>query len=262
MLIGLNDPDIEKRRDLAARFKDHIGNRAKVYDTEDFDETVEILKRYSLFRRETRILIHPIQELAQDHSEGMWRAGELFYSRRGGLLFGPEPKRNSIAYRGEVPTTLQDLEDFGYYHWQRALFSKRGAPIAYGRAYSDPHTIIIGYRPSWPKLHKLAEHLLAGLPNAIFPETREEWWMGVTFFVPRSRATAAEELEGLFDFYPYAARIAVTATADTYLTDMGLIVGKDYQKMDLRLPTLKDNTTTYGRRVRELSRLDLERVVD
>lgn len=262
MLIGFSDPDLDKRRELAHDFKNHIGNRATVYDTTDFVETVEILKKYSLYRRETRILVHPLQEIIKDHTEGMWRAAEYFYSRRGGLLFGPEPTRNSMAYRGETPKTLQDIEDFGYYHWQRALYSKKGAPIVYGRAYSDPHTLVIGYRPSWPKLSRYAEHTLAGLPNSIFPGTREEWWMGVSFFVPRSRATASEELDGVFDFYPYAARVTVTDTANEYLIKMGLKEGEDYQKMDLKLPRLPDDNIRYGSRLRELSRLDLERVVE
>lgn len=251
-LIGLNDPDIERRREVAQGLKDIIGNRAKIYDTEDFDETVDILKRYSLYRRETRILIHPLQEIAANTSEGMWRAGEWFYARRGGILFGEDVRRENIAYRGPIPDDLQKMIDSAAWHWQRARYVKSAAPRVFGRAHQDPHTLILGYRPSWPRLAKSAEAMVAGLPA--------DWWRGVAFFVPSSNAGADEELEQVFETYMYAQRVTVTKNAHAYLERMG----EPHQDMDLPAPQFKDGMpkyTVYGNRIRELARLDGERVV-
>ena len=250
MLIGLNDPDMDKRYATAKAIKEEIGPRATIFDTTDFNETVEILKKYSLYKRETRILIHPLQEVAIGSSKGLWRAGEYLYARRGGIYFGEPAKEETISHKGPIPDKLSNIIDMGSFYWQRALYLKRESPRLFGRATTDPHTLVIGYRPSWPRLSHYADHTIAGFPS--------EWWKGVGFFVPSRAIKATEELTQIFYTYPDAARVAVTANAQKYLDDMGAA----YQLMDLKLPRMVDDNVKYGNRLRELARLDGERIVD
>ena len=249
MLIGLNDKNIERRYEVAKELQSKVGKDAIIYDTDDFQETVNIVKKYKFSGKQPIILIHPIQEIATDQSEGLWRAGEIWYARRGGLLFGEKPERETMAWRGKTPDNVDDIIDTTKFYVGKAKYVQKATPSFYGRSGQDPHTIIFGFRPSWPRLSTNGDHLIGGLPS--------EWWKGVGFFVPSSLEGRITQTQKILDAFPYASRVTITRNMDEVLDEMG----EPHQALKLSLPGTSEAGEKYGKELRILSRLDAERVV-
>lgn len=259
MLIGLhfNKGDSkEYKKELGVDIAKAVGGRTRVFEAKDVDEYVDTLKTYSPAKRENLVLINTHLDFDNSMSTGMWRASDIAFNQRGGVIFGAPPNAPSSVYKHRVVTeNLNFMVDSASYYSERARTFKKEVKNYVGRVDSDPHTLVLGFSPSWPKLSVPADALYSGLPEG----SEESWWWGVGFFNVRNKTskTPSESYVEILERFYFASRIAVSDTAEEIMS----ILDEPYQRAEeVRFRSIPEGEK-FGRQLRSLSRLDSERVV-
>lgn len=174
MLIVLNFPRGFSGKEEFARdlIKDVKGTFSIVFP-KTLLEYVTLIKRYRPRKTTHLILLNSHYDFLRTETEGAWRSAEYLLQTRGGEVWGEPPVRDSMTYAGSFDDTKSVLTR-AVYNGHRSLLFDSIARNYIGRTQSDPHTAIVGFRPTAPhKVPKLSEFLLSGLPS--------EWWKGVAF---------------------------------------------------------------------------------
>jgi hypothetical protein len=256
MLLGLHfkpEDSREYKEDLGIRLANLVGKRTRVFESRNHEEYSETIKAYKPNGRDNLVLINTHYDLGQSDSLGHWRALDITVAQKGGVVFGEQPSREAITYQQPIKEDSLDHMVLTATHYaNRASTLKKEAPGYVGRSDSDPHTLVFGYVPTWPRLALTAEAFLAGLPD--------EWWMGVGYYSKRTGGgkSVDEFYAKAVDKFYYSSYITVTDLAHEVLTRLD-VPHEIAPRIDARtLPAAKK----YGLNLRKISRLDAERVVE
>lgn len=256
MLLGLHfkpDADKEYKEDLGIALANLVGKRTRVFESRDREEYVDMVKSYKTTGRDNLVLINTHYDLGTSDPLGHWRALDITVAQKGGVIFGEPAPREAITYMQPVDERyLENIVLTAQHYETRAALLKKEAPGYVGRSDSDPHTLVFGFVPSWPRLSITAEAFLAGLPD--------EWWMGVGYY--SKRTGGGKSIEDYYskavDKFYFSSYITVTDTAHQVLTNLD-VPHQQAPKIEARTLPLAQK---YGRELRQKSRLDAERVVE
>lgn len=261
MLVGLSfkkTDSTDYMKDYGVAVAKSLGTKTRVLEPKNIEEYLDVLKAYTPSSRESVVFLSTHLDTS-GLSSGKWRATDTTFNQKGGVLFGDLPKRASTSHRGIMPgeDDIDHIAKAAHYYSDRAKYIKGTIRDYVGRADSDPHTLILGFTPSWPRLSVTAEALLAGLPDG---GDDAPWWWGVAFFNRRNKtsATAEEVYQALLDEFPYASRVVVSDAAQQAMDALE----EPYQRAgEVRFKTLPEGER-FGKELRRLTRLDSERVVE
>lgn len=192
MLIALNFPDDFNDKEKFARdlIKDSKGTYSIVLP-KTLPDYVSLVKKYRPKKTTHLILLNSHYDFLRTEPEGAWRTAELLLQSRGGEVWGEPPTRDSMTYAGSLDNAKALLVQASY-NGHRAIIFDALSRNYIGRTQSDPHTAIVGFKPTPPdRVTKISEFLLSGLPV--------EWWKGVAFLDNNSTGPLEKTLHWLED---------------------------------------------------------------
>jgi|SRR5690606_22789408 len=261
MLVGLEfdkGTDSEFKEEYGVAVAKALGTKSRVLEPASIDEYVEAVRAYNPSKKESLVLL-ATHFGDKSLSVGKWRATDIAFNQKGGVLFGDLPEKVSTARRSKLPEI--DEVDFiatsAHFYGEKAKHLKTTIKDYIGRSDSDPHTLVLGFSPSWPRLSVTAEALIAGLPDG---GEDGPWWWGVGFFTRRNKSSIPTQdvYRRVLEEFPYASRVVVSAAAQDVMDELG----EPYQRAgDVRFKTLPEGQA-FGKELRRLGRLDSERVVE
>lgn len=256
MLIGLNfnkATDSDTKEEISVSIGKKIKGDVHVFEPRNLEEYVSALKGYKPTSKKNLVLVDTHLNLIDRSSTALMRRTEMEFARRGGVLFGEDPGFTTITYQNTIPTEQLDhvLTTAEYAQTRAVSIFKEFSPY-YGRTDSDPHTLILGYMVTWPKLSAASTALLS-----VF---RDDWWPGVGFYQTKKQTDAAngESYANLVEKFRYASVISVTEKTSEILEAAGV----EHQKADPIRATMLPEARRYANSLRELARLDSLRVVE
>lgn len=253
MLVGLNFTDdfsIQEKVRISTNIADKLSKTAVVLEPKTRQEFQNILKTYKPRGRKHIVLTSTHYQFEESSSAGEWRIADHFFSGKGGIVFGAEPPHSVNTYAARIPTDLNYVLGYARHLDNRAKYVSDTLPGYFGRKDSDPHTIIVGVRPSYQRMTKNLINLIGTLS--------ESWWAGVGFFTPTPGNQAEQQLTVLTETFDYATLISVDFELTSILTKIeARFVSAGYPKFR----TLAEYET-YTRELRELARVDQLIVVE
>lgn len=256
MLIGLNfdkTTESDTKEQIAVSIGKQIKGDVRVLESRSIEEYYDVLRTYRPTSKKSLVLVNTHLNLIDRSLTANMRRTDVEFSRRGGVIFGIDPEISTITYQNKILTDrLDHIVASAEYAQTRASSVSKTASRYVGRTDSDPHTLILGYTPSWPKLDAASA--------ALYSVLRDDWWPGLGFFQPKGKSgdLAVEAYKTLVERFMFASLVCVTDTAADLLDRAGL----EYQRAQpLRATTLPE-ARRYSNTLRELARLDSLRVVE
>lgn len=250
MLVTINlatkDPSVLEAKGL--EIANTFVGKTNVYLPRSVEDFVDKVRKHKNNAKGTNhlVLLGSHFNLESSMTEGTWRTAELFFQRYGGSVWGEEPTRESLTYQG----TLEDLDrvalQASYDEGRLSVYKK--LPSAYfGRTSSDPHTLVVGFKPPYPKTTRYSEFVMEGLPA--------EQWQG-TAFIPASQASK-KGLGGLIEWLDQTNVVSIGDDAHAILEELGVEHGSlprindVYRREDPKAPkkfgmALREATRTFG----------------
>src|SRR5690606_32363414 len=148
MLIGLNfakDDSREFKEEFGIKVAEHVGSRTRVFESRNLQEYLDILRDYSPAKRDNLVLINTHLDFKDELSTGKWRATDIAFNQKGGVIYGEEPPAQSSVYKTRF---VEEDPDFmvhaAHYYGERAKSMKKELKDYIGRSDSDPHTLVLG----------------------------------------------------------------------------------------------------------------------
>lgn len=255
MLIGLNLTDeygTETKGKLSEKIANSLSGNVHIFEPKTFEDYILVLRGYKAGSPKNHlILVKTHYKFEEKSSNGRWRAADINFALKGGVVFGIDPGRETVTYEGKILADPSKMALVAQWTDNRTSQLKKDAKGYFGRTSLDPHTLVLGFTPTYPGLSNIAESLLDGLSD--------EWWKGVGFFNRRFFAgkSPEEHYKTALDRFEYASLVTVTDSAHQVLTSLGY---EHQNASQIYLRTFEDGVL-YGRKIRELAHLDSLRVV-
>lgn len=174
MLIVLNFPEnFSEKEDFARELIKDTKGTFSIVLPKTFQDYVSLIKKYRPKKTSHLIILKSHYDYLRTEPEGAWRTAEFLLQTRGGEVWGEPPTRDSMTYAGTFDNAKNVLVQASY-NGHRAIIFDALSRNYIGRTQSDPHTAIVGFKPTPPdRVTRVSEFLISGLPD--------EWWKGVAF---------------------------------------------------------------------------------
>lgn len=251
MLIALNFPDAYTGHvKFAEELIKDVKGKFTILMPKTLEEYNEAVKKYRPKKTVHLILLVSHHKWLKGASDGVWRAAEYTLATRGGAVWGDDPGRASLTYAGSFLDQDRILVEAGY-RGQRAMLFDSLSRKYLGRTDSDPHTAIVGFVPSYPRLAQVADLFLSGFPLESSKDTvPSEWWEGVAFLDKAADGPLEKTLHWLED----SRILAIGDAASARLTALNVEHGTLPEVSKLLKVKKIETAKSVGRMVRETAR--------
>lgn len=176
MLIALDFPaGSRNQQEVAEDIMKDVTGKINIFMPRSLDEFIAKVKAYQPKINQHLVLLSSHYKFLNGASEATWRTAEYIFQSKGGAVWGTDPGRETLTFVKDYDynTAPDRIASEGAYNTQRAYHVRAHSKTYIGRTSVDPHTLIVGFRPSFPASSKLSDFFIGSLPS--------DWWQGVAF---------------------------------------------------------------------------------
>lgn len=210
MIIGLHKISVEQAKTIA----EAMGGKIRLYEPISLEDYTRTLKSYDpRVKNQHLILLKTHYDFAESLTPAQWREYEYFFDLAGGTVWGDPPPaipETAFTYIGE-PVDLNMVVASGQWGADRSILVRGKTKKYFGRASTDPHTILVGYSIDFPASSKPFDYIVTSLPDT------SEWWHGVGFI--RGLSVIPDKF---FEHFDYVNYVAIGPKPSAFLDEKGI----------------------------------------